>query len=75
MKCTRTEYLEFFNTWLTREFPRNSNLIRNTLILREAQKIVDSDNEAAFWGDRTCWQMYDRANELVAARAIEGVTA
>jgi len=48
MKSTRAEYLNFFSKWLNYQFPRNSDIVRNVLIMREVQKIVDSDEEAAY---------------------------
>lgn len=75
MKSTRSEYLNFFNNWLHYQFPRNADIVRNVLIMREVQNIVDSDSEAAYWGDRDCWTMYDIASKKVQSRAIEGITA
>ena len=75
MKSTRAEYLEFFANWLAKEFPRNSNILRNTLIFREVQKIVCNNDEAAYWGDRSCWQMYDLASDLIKERAIVEISA
>jgi hypothetical protein len=75
MKSTRAEYLNFFSKWLNYQFPRNSDIVRNVLIMREVQKIVDSDEEAAYWGDRDCWTMHGIASQQIQDRAIEGVTA
>lgn len=72
---TRAEYLNFFANWLHRQFPRNSNLIRNTLINREVQLIVSDDEGAAYWANSSCWTMHDAANEQISSRAIVGVTA
>jgi hypothetical protein len=75
MKSNRAEYLNFFNNWLHYQFPRNSDIVRNVLIMREVQGIVDSDSEAAYWGDRDCWTMHGIANKQIQSRAIEGVSA
>ena len=74
MKSTRTEYLNFFNNWLYYQFPRNADIVRNTLIMREVKLIVDTDEEAAYWGDRDCWTMHDIASKRIQSRAIEAVT-
>lgn len=73
MKSTRTEYLEFFSKWIHYQFPRSSDLIRNVLIIGEVKKIVCDDDEAAYWGDRDCWTMYDMASKQLDARAIVAV--
>ena len=75
MKSTRSEYLNFFNNWLHYQFPRNADMVRNVVIMREVKNIIDSDQEAAYWGDRDCWTMYDIASKQVQSRAIEGITA
>lgn len=75
MKSTRSEYLNFFTNWLHYQFPRNADIVRNVLIMWEVQNIVDSDSEAAYWGDRDCWTMHDMANKKIQSRAIEGITA
>jgi hypothetical protein len=75
MKLNRAEYLTFFDKWLNYQFPRNADIVRNVLITREVQKIVCDDDEAAYWGDRDCWTMYDMASKQIQSRAIEGVTA
>ena len=75
MKSTRSEYLNFFNNWLHYQFPRNADMVRNVVIMREVKNIIDSDQEAAYWGDRYCWTMYDIASKQVQSRAIEGITA
>jgi hypothetical protein len=75
MKSTRSEYLNFFNNWLHYQFPRNADMVRNVVIMREVKNIIDSDQEAAYWGDRDCWTMYDIASKKVQSRAIEGITA
>lgn len=75
MKSTRSEYLNFFGNWLHYQFPRNADIVRNVLIMREVQSIIDSDREAAYWGDRDCWTMHDMANKKIQSRAIEGITA
>ena len=75
MKSTRAEYLHFFNNWLHYQFPRNSDIVRNTLIVREVQLIVDTDEEAAYWGGRDCWTMHDMANKRIQSRAIEAITS
>lgn len=73
MKSTRTEYLAFFKNWIFYQFPRGSDLIRNTLIIGEVKKIVSDDEEAAYWGDRNCWTMHDIASKQLDARAIVAV--
>ena len=75
MKSTRSEYLNFFNNWLHYQFPRNADMVRNVVIMREVKNIIDSDQEAAYWGDRDCWTMHDMANKKIQSRAIEGITA
>jgi hypothetical protein len=75
MKSTRAEYLNFFTNWLHYQFPRNADIVHNVLIIREVRLIVDTDSEAAYWGDRDCWTMHDIANKRIQARAIEAVTA
>jgi hypothetical protein len=73
-KSSHAEYHNFFANWLRYQFPRNADIVRNVLILREVQNIVDTDEEAAYWGDRDCWTMHDIANKRIQSRAIEGVT-
>lgn len=75
MKSNRAEYLNFFVNWLHYQFPRNADIVHNVLITREVQNIVDTDEEAAYWGDRDCWTMHDIANKRIQSRAIEGITA
>ena len=75
MKSTRSEYLNFFNNWLHYQFPRNADMVRNVVIMWEVKNIIDSDQEAAYWGVRDCWTMYDIASKKVQSRAIEGITA
>ena len=75
MKSTRSEYISFFNNWLHYQFPRNADVVRNVLIIREVNKIISDDDEASYWGDRDCWTMHDIASRAIASRAIEGVTA
>jgi hypothetical protein len=75
MKSNRSEYLNFFQNWLYYQFPRNADIVRNVLIMQEVRKIVDDDQEAAYWGDRDCWTMHDIANKKIQSRAIEGITA
>jgi hypothetical protein len=45
--------------------------------MREVKSIVDSDEEAYYWGERDCWTMYDIACERIKSRAIEhyGITS
>jgi len=74
-KVNRTEYLQFFAKWLANQFYRPSNLVRNVLLLREVAKIVSDDDEAAYWGDRDCWTMYDKATEAMKEVAIVGIEA
>lgn len=73
MESTRTEYLAFFSKWINYQFSRPSDLVRNTLLTREVGKIVDTDEEAAYWGGRDCWTMYDMACKNLASRAIVAV--
>jgi len=75
MKSTRAEYLNFFTNWLHYQFPRNADIVHNVLITREVRLIVDTDSEAAYWGDRDCWTMHDIANKRIQSRAIEAMTA
>ena len=75
MKSTRAEYINFFSNWLHYQFPRNADVVRNLLIIREVSRIVGDDDEAAYWGDRDCWTMHDVANKQIQNRAIEAVTA
>lgn len=75
MHSTRSEYISFFTNWLHYQFPRNADVVRNVLIIREVNKLVSDDDEAAYWGDRDCWTMHDIANKEIQSRAIEGVTA
>lgn len=73
MKSTRKEYLSFFRNWIFYQFPRGSDLLRNTLIIGEVKKIVFDDEEAAYWGDRDCWTMHHMASKQLDARAIVAV--
>ena len=75
MKTTQIEYLNFFHKWLNYQFPRNSDIVRNVLIMQEVRKIVDCDDEAFYWGGRDCWTMHDIAAKKIQSRAIEGITA
>ena len=50
---TRLDYLAFFVDWAARQ---NLDL---TGLLPRVEAIVDSDDEAAYWGSRSCWDMYD----------------
>jgi hypothetical protein len=75
MKSNRAEYIKFFSKWLHYQFPRNADVVRNVLIIREVSRIISDDDEAAYWGDRDCWTMHDIANKQIQSRAIEGVTA
>jgi len=43
--------------------------------MREVESLIDSDEEASYWGDRDCWTMHDMANKKIQSRAIVGVTA
>ena len=74
MKNTRSGYLAFFHNWLHYQFPRNSDIVRNVLIMREVESLIDSDDEASYWGDRDCWTMHDMANKKIQSRAIVAVT-
>ena len=47
--------------------------MRNILLIREVAKIVNDDDEAAYWGGRDCWTMHDIACKAMKDRAIEGV--
>ena len=60
MKTTHTEYFNFFSKWLQYQFPTDDN----KRILLNAAAIVTNDEDAAEWGDRDCWTMYDMANKL-----------
>jgi hypothetical protein len=75
MKSNRAEYINFFSKWLHYQFPRNADVVRNVLIIREVSRIISDDDEAAYWGDRDCWTMHDVANKQIQSRAIEGMTA
>ena len=74
-KVNRDEYLNAFTNWVFYQFDRPSDRMRNILIIREVSKIVDCDDEAAYWGWRDNWSMHDIANQRMADRAIVGVTA
>ena len=71
----RDEYLNAFTNWIFYQFDRPSDRIRNILIIREVSKIVDCDDEAAYWGGRDNWSMHDTANERLSNRAIVEQTA
>ena len=73
-KVNRDEYLNAFTNWVFYQFDRPSDRMRNILIIREVSKIVDCDDEAAYWGGRDNWSMHDTANQRIADRAIVGVT-
>jgi len=45
------------------------------ILARGSESIIDSDSEAAYWGDRDCCTMHDMANKKIQSRAIEGITA
>ena len=74
-KVNRDEYTQFFTNWISYQFDRPSDRIRNILIIREVSKIVNDDDEAAYWGGRDCWTMHDIACTAMGDRAIECVTA
>ena len=75
-KSSRAEYLSFFFDWLHYNFSRTDDLVHNVLIMREVQRIVDTDDEAAYWGDRDCWTMHDIATKRIQARLqAQGVQA
>jgi len=74
-KSTHDEYITFFTKWVFYQFDRPSERIRNTLLIREVKRIVSDDDEAAYWGDRDCWSMYDLASKAMQSKAIEAVTA
>ena len=71
----RDEYINSFTNWVFYQFDRPSDRIRNILIIREVSKIVDSDDEAAYWGGRDNWSMHDLASQRLSDKAIEGITA
>jgi len=73
MKSTRTEYLAFFRNWLFYQFGRQSDVLRNLIIVAEVKKIVFDDDEAAYWGDRDCWTMHKIATDNLAERSIVAV--
>ena len=75
-KSNRAQYLNFFTNWLHYQFPRTDDFVHNVLIMREVQRIVDTDDGAAYWGDRDCWTMHDIANKRIKARLqAQGVQA
>jgi len=75
-KSNRAEYLSFFFDWLHYNFSRTDDLVHNVLIMREVKSIVDTDDEAAYWGDRDCWTMHDIATKRIQARLqAQGVQA
>jgi hypothetical protein len=74
-KVNRDEYLNFFTNWIFYQFDRPSNRMRNILLIREVAKIVNDDDEAAYWGGRDCWTMHDKAVDAMQKKAIEAVTA
>jgi len=69
------EYLNLFTNWIFYQFDRPSNRIHNILIIREVSKIVCDDDEAAYWGGRNYWTMYDTASALLNDRSIECIPA
>ena len=71
----RDEYLNSFTNWVFYQFDRPSDRVRNILIIREVSKIVDCDDEAAYWGGRDNWSMHDLASQRLSDKAIEGITA
>jgi hypothetical protein len=71
----RDEYINAFTNWIFYQFDRPSDRIRNILIIREVSKIVDCDDEAAYWGGRDNWSMHDTASERLSNRAIVEQTA
>jgi len=71
----RDEYINSFTNWLFYQFDRPSNRIHNILIIREVSKIVDCDEEAAYWGSRDNWTMHDIASKRLQSRSIEAITA
>jgi hypothetical protein len=74
-KVNRDEYLNFFTNWIFYQFDRPSNRMRNILLIREVAKIVNDDDEAAYWGGRDCWTMHDKAVNAMQEKAIGAVTA
>lgn len=75
MKSTRQEYLAFFRNWLFYQFGKQSDVFRNRLLMREVERIVTDDDEAAYWGDRDCWTMHGLASDAMKTKAIEGISA
>jgi hypothetical protein len=73
MKSTRVEYLAFFRNWLFYQFDRQSDVLRNLIIVAEVKKIVFDDDEAAYWGGCDCWTMHKIATDNLAERAIVAV--
>lgn len=63
MKTNHTEYFNFFAKWLKYQFPTMGDEENNKRILLKAATIVTNDEDAAEWGDRDCWTMYDMANK------------
>lgn len=74
MKCNQAEYIAFFTKWLFYQFNRPSDRLRNLLLIGEVKRIVTDDEEAAYWGDRDCWTMYDIVSKQMQSKAIEAVT-
>ena len=75
MKSNRKEYIQFFTNWISYQYARESDQIHNLRLIREMERIVTDDEEAAYWGDRDCWTMHGIASQQIQNRAIEGVTA
>ena len=75
MKSTRKEYIQFFTNWLSYQYARKSDQIHNLRLIREMERIITDDEDAAYWGDRDCWTMHGLASDALKAKAIEGVTA
>jgi len=75
MKSTRKEYIQFFTNWLSYQYARESDQIHNLRLIREMERIVTDDEDAAYWGDRDCWTMHGLASDALKAKAITAVTA
>ena len=63
MSITRKEYIDFFEKWLYREFPRNESDCDNYYILKKVEHHIENDEQATEWGNRSCWTMYNLITE------------
>jgi hypothetical protein len=55
------EYLEFFDRWIKRQFPRDDDAQNNSVVLNKVAQIVSDADELAHWTNRDCWSMFDYA--------------